>query len=179
MMQMEEMLQKAAKVKLLILDVDGVLTDGTIYLTESGEEFKAFNSKDGIGLKTLIKSGVEVAIISGRKSAAVEHRLQPLGVRYIHQGHDDKIHKYNELKEKLTLRDDEIAYIGDDLPDLPPIKTSGLGIVVADGNDFARQHADWITSKPGGRGAVREVCEHIMRAQNNLDKMQQYYLPNE
>lgn len=176
---MDEMLKRAAKIKLLILDVDGVLTDGTIYLTESGEEYKAFNSKDGIGLKTLIKSGVEVAIISGRKSAAVEHRLQPLGVQYIHQGHDDKTHKYNELKDKLNLRDEEIAYIGDDLPDLPPIKKSGLGIVVADGNYFAREHADWITTNSGGKGAVREVCEHIMRAQNNLEKMQQYYLADE
>ena len=160
--------QKAAKIKLLILDVDGVLTDGKIYISDSGIEYKGFYSKDGVGIKLLLKAGVEVAIISGRESVAVNHRMNGLGVKYIYQNQDDKIKAFDELKQDLNLKNEQIAYVGDDLPDLAAMLKSGLGIAVANAADTVKQQADWVTNTCGGMGAVREACELIMQAQNKF-----------
>ncbi len=173
---MREIQQKALQIKLLILDVDGVLTDGKIYFIESGAEYKAFNSKDGLGIKLLLKTGVTIGIISGRQSASVNQRLRPLGVQYIYQNQDNKLSAFAELKTKLNLTQQQIAYVGDDLTDLPILTQVGLSIAVADADDFVKQHVDWITKLPGGMGAVREVCELIMHAQNTLGDMQQQFI---
>lgn len=172
---MDEILTKAAQIKLLILDVDGVLTDGRIYITESGSEYKAFNSKDGIGIKMLLRTDVNLAIISGRTSAAVEHRMHPLGIKYIYQNQNDKLPAFNELKDKLGLTDQQIAHVGDDLTDLSILTRVGLSITVADADEFVKKHVDFITKACGGRGAVREVCELIMRAQNTLTGVQRQF----
>ncbi|MCK4608599.1 MAG: HAD hydrolase family protein, partial [Gammaproteobacteria bacterium] len=155
--------------------------DGKIYITDTGSEYKAFNSRDGIGIKMLRKTGVEVAIISGRYSAAVEYRLHALGITHIYQKQDDKSIAFNKLKLDLNVSDEEIAYLGDDIPDLITMQTASLGITVADGDSFVLKHADLVTKAPGGYGAVREACEFIMQAQGTLEQMQQQYLtqPNE
>ena len=124
--------QRAAKIKLLILDVDGVLTDGKIYLDDTGRETKGFNSKDGVGIKNLLKTGVKIAVISGRESAAVNHRMNPLGVKDIYQNQADKTVAFNALKRTYNLTNEQIAYVGDDLPDLTVMREIGLSIAVAD-----------------------------------------------
>lgn len=173
---MRKIFQKAAAIKLLILDVDGVLTNGKIYFTESGAEYKAFNTKDGLGIKLLLKTGVTIGIISGRESASVEQRLRPLGVKYIYQKQNNKLLALKKLTTKLKLTKQQIAYVGDDLTDLPILTQVGLSIAVADADDFVKQHVDWITKSPGGMGAVREACELIMQAQNTLANMQQQFI---
>jgi 3-deoxy-D-manno-octulosonate 8-phosphate phosphatase (KDO 8-P phosphatase) len=172
---MQALLKKAAKIKLLISDVDGVFTDGKIYIADDGSEYKAFDAKDGIGIKLLLRSGVDVAIISGRKSATVEHRMHALGVKHIYQNQDHKLTIFNELVKKLNLNYDNIAYIGDDAPDVPLIIKAGLGIAVADATLAAREHADFVTTAKGGCSAIREVCELIMRSQNTLAQQLQFY----
>jgi len=166
---MQDILKKAAAIKLVIFDVDGVLTDSSLYLTESGEELKAFNSKDGHGMKMLLGSDVLIGIITGRTSNIVTHRMQELGIQHVYQGRKDKVPAYLELIEKTGISPEQVAYVGDDIVDLPVMKRVGLAITVADGHDFVKQHADWKTRCRGGRGAAREVCELIMQAQGKLD----------
>lgn len=166
---MQDILKKAQIVKLVVFDVDGVLTDGSLYLTEAGEEIKAFNSKDGHGMKMLQQSGVDIAIITGRTSSIVSHRMQELGVKHVYQGKKDKLPAFNELLEKTGLTAEEVAYVGDDIVDLPVMSRAGLAITVADGHEFVKQHAHWKTRSKGGRGAAREVCELIMQAHGRLD----------
>lgn len=172
-------IEKAANIKLLVLDVDGVLTDGKIYITDDGSEYKGFNSRDGIGIKLLMKFGIEIAIISGRESLSVNRRMELLGVTHIHQNIQDKLQKLKELQDKLNLNPEQIAYIGDDVPDLPPMQYVGIGIAVADADAFVKQHADLVTALPGGKGAVREVSEFILSSQDKLTQIQQQYLANE
>jgi 3-deoxy-D-manno-octulosonate 8-phosphate phosphatase (KDO 8-P phosphatase) len=163
-------LTKAKKIKLLVCDVDGVFSDGRIYLGNAGEELKAFHTKDGFGIKAVGASGVDVAIITGRNSAIVENRMKALNVKHIIQGQEDKLPALIELTNLLNLTLDEVAYIGDDVPDLPCIKAAGLGISVSDAHPLVLCDANYITFTRGGFGAVRETCDLIMQSQNTLTR---------
>jgi 3-deoxy-D-manno-octulosonate 8-phosphate phosphatase (KDO 8-P phosphatase) len=161
--------QRALKIKLLICDVDGVFSDGRVYLGNQGEELKAFHTKDGFGIKAILNSGINVAIITGRQSQLVENRMQALGVPYIFQGKEDKLSVYQSLLKTLNLQAQEVAYIGDDVVDLPVIKDCGLGIAVNDAHPLVLQGADLITYTKGGFGAVREVCDLFLQCHNQLN----------
>jgi len=174
--QMQSVLEKARKLKLLILDVDGVLTDGKLFFDNEGNEYKSFHSRDGHGIKLLRQTGVEVAIISGRKSNSVALRMKNLGIEHVYQGHENKIAAFNEIIGKLRIMPDQAAHVGDDLQDLPIMVRVGLAIAVDDANLAVKQRADWCTTLPGGYGAVREVCDLIMRAQGHLDDVVNAYL---
>ncbi len=150
-------------IKMLILDVDGVLTDGKIFINPRGEETKSFNTRDGLGIKMLIKSGVEVAIISGRSSAAVDFRAKELGIKEVHQGIKDKKGVCIRLMKDRGLKKGEAAAVGDDIVDLDMFDESGLGIAVADAPKEILDAADLVTGRKGGEGAVREVCEWILK----------------
>ena len=171
-----ELLQRARAIKLAIFDVDGVLTDGRLYFLPDGSEFKTFNTLDGDGIKMLIASGVQTAIISGRKTPVVERRAQNLGIQHLFQGREDKLVVLDGLLAELGLSYEQVAYLGDDLPDLPVIRRVGLGMAVASADGFVRQHAHGVTQARGGEGAAREFCELILRAQGNLDAAQAAYL---
>ncbi len=160
-------LNKAALIKLLILDVDGVLTDGRLYYSQHGEELKVFHAHDGAGMRLLKKTGVEIAIISCRNSAAVNQRLTELGIKHIYQGQIEKTTAFKELCDILHLTPLEIAYVGDDLPDLPVMKAVGLSIAVSNATHSVKAAADWQTEQAGGLGAVREVCELLLKAQDS------------
>lgn len=164
----DSLLHKAQSIRLLALDVDGVLTDGKLYFSNGGDELKAFHIADGLGIKLLKNSGVEVAIITGRQSQLVARRAQELGIVHIMQGREDKLTALNELKGQLNIPYNHIAYVGDDLPDLAAIRQVSLGIAVANAHHYVLKHADWQTDANGGEGAVREVCEWIMQAQDTL-----------
>ncbi len=164
----ESTLTKAKQIKLLVCDVDGVFSDGRIYLGNDGEELKAFHTKDGFGIKALGASGVEVAIITGRNSAIVANRMKALNVAHIIQGQEDKLPALMQLADKLSIKLEQIAYIGDDVPDLPCIEAVGLGICVSDGHPLVQQGANYITFTRGGFGAVRETCDLIMQTQGSL-----------
>lgn len=173
---MDDLLQRARAIKLAVFDVDGVLTDGRLYFLLDGSEFKTFNTLDGHGIKMLIGSGVRTAIITGRKTPVVERRAQNLGIQHLYQGREDKLNVLDELLAELGLSYQQVAYLGDDLPDLPVIRRVGLGMAVASADAFVRQHAHGVTKARGGEGAAREFCELIMRGQNTLEAAQTAYL---
>ena len=169
-------IEKAKPIKLLILDVDGVLTNGTITFGPSGHEVKDFHAHDGLGIKLFQQSGLTIAIISGHSSTAAALRFSELNIEHTYLGHNDKLPAYEELKQKLNLKDNEIAYMGDDLPDLPLLRRAGLAITVPQAPNVIKQHCDYVTTVLGGHGAVREVCEHILNAQGRFETVLQYYL---
>lgn len=173
---MQSAIEKAKPIRLLILDVDGVLTSGVVYYGTQGIEMKGFHLHDGLGMKLLQQTGVAIAVISGKKSEAVARRLNELHIEYTYLGHDDKRPAYAELKQKLQLEDQQIAYMGDDLPDLPLLRRVGLAITVPQAPAIIRQHVDITTKNPGGQGAVREVCELIMEAQGHYETVIQSFL---
>jgi 3-deoxy-D-manno-octulosonate 8-phosphate phosphatase (KDO 8-P phosphatase) len=156
--------ETAARIKLLLLDVDGVLTDGSITISSRGEEIKSFDVKDGLGLKRLMSEGVEVVLVSGRKSSSVEWRAGELGIEGVHLGVPDKGVLSKDLIRVRGLRREEVCSMGDDLPDLPMFMESGLRIAVADAVREIREAADYVTVSRGGHGAVREACEWLLRA---------------
>lgn len=164
----EDALVRAAKVRLVIFDVDGVLTDGRLYFTPDGQEFKGFHARDGHGIKLLQRSGVETAVISGRNSKAVSLRMESLGVAHVYQGRENKLEAFEDLLGKLHLTPEQTAHVGDDLMDLPLLRRVGLAVAVADAHFSLREHAHWITALPGGQGAAREVCDLVMEAQGTL-----------
>ena len=164
-------LRRASLVKLMIFDVDGILTDGTLYYSERGEELKAFNILDGHGIKMLKQYGVEVALITARKSAAVELRAANLGVAHVYQGVEDKRAAYAALLAELALGAGQSGYMGDDLVDLPLLTRCGFAATVAAAPEAVRSRAHYVARAPGGHGAVREVCEFILRAQGALDEV--------
>ncbi|MFO7602958.1 MAG: 3-deoxy-manno-octulosonate-8-phosphatase KdsC [Gammaproteobacteria bacterium] len=166
---MQDILARAAQIKLVIFDVDGVLTDGSLFIGDGGEEYKAFYSRDGLGMKMLRATGIQVGIITARTSNVVEHRMASLGVEHIHQGRLDKLAACEEILATLGLPFAQTAYVGDDVIDLPVMKKVGLAIAVQDAHPLAKQHAHWQTEHPGGRGAARDVCELIMQAQGTLE----------
>jgi 3-deoxy-D-manno-octulosonate 8-phosphate phosphatase (KDO 8-P phosphatase) len=153
---------KHPNIKLFIMDVDGVLTNGKIYISDAGIETKCFHVHDGMGIKLLLNNNIDVAVISGRRSKATEKRLHELGIKYAYHGVADKLKPFNELKKKLHLKDENIAYIGDDLPDLPIMQKAGFSIAVANATAAIRKIADYTTKAKGGKGAVREACELIL-----------------
>ena len=161
----------AKKIKLLLLDVDGVLTDGRLYYGNSGEELKAFNIQDGLGIKLLQRGNIQVGIITGRVSALLQRRADELSINPVVQGREDKLTALNELLDTLDVQMDEIAFMGDDLPDLAVIRRVGLGITPANGASTLAQQALWQTTQPGGQGAVREVAEMILEAQGKLQPL--------
>ena len=171
-----ELNQKASKIKLLILDVDGVLTDGRLYFSNEGESHKAFNSLDGHGLRLLMDNGIDIAIITGRQSKIVQHRMGDLGVTRIYQGYRDKLPALQQLLKDTGLQADQIAYMGDDILDLPVMSRVGLAVSVPNGHAFAREHSDLVTQASGGRGAVRELCDFLLAAKGLLDDIQSAYL---
>ena len=173
---MLDILEKAKRIRLVILDVDGVLTDGSLYVGDDGEEYKAFNSRDGHGMVMLQHNGVEIAIITGRISRVVEHRMSELGIQHVYQGRKEKLPAFRELLSRLDIPAHDTAYVGDDVVDLPVMAQVGLAIGVQDAHPLVKRHAHWLTASPGGRGAVREVCEMIMDAQGVLDKTLNQYL---
>lgn len=173
---MLEAIQKALEIKLLVVDVDGVLTDGRLWYGNSGEELKAFHIQDGLGIKFLLRAGVEVGIITGRRSALVARRAKELGIRHVVQGREDKLVALETMRAELGIELQHIAYVGDDLPDLSAIRAVGLGVAVANAMPVVAQHADYKTIRNGGDGAVREVCDLILQAQQKLDGIIEHYL---
>ena len=175
-MSLETILARAAPLKLLVLDVDGVLTNGSLILGEKGDEYKIFNAHDGLGLVMLREAGLGVAVISARSSPIVEERMSALGIDYIYQGQSDKHSTLKTLMDKLQLSHNEVAFVGDDLVDLRAMALVGLAITVPAAPELVKEKADWVTSKGGGQGAVREVCELVLRAQGLLESAYQRYL---
>jgi len=161
-------LNKATQIKLFICDIDGVFSDGRIYLGNDGEELKAFHTKDGYGIKALGASGVDVAVITGRRSNIVQTRMTALNVKYIVQGEENKLPALRNILTTLNLKPEQIAYIGDDMPDYECMEYVGLSIAVNDAHPQILQLADYTTFTRGGFGAVREVCDLIMQTQNTL-----------
>jgi 3-deoxy-D-manno-octulosonate 8-phosphate phosphatase (KDO 8-P phosphatase) len=165
----DALMQRARAVRLLVLDVDGVLTDGRLYYAANGDEMKAFDIQDGLGVKLLQRSDVAVAVVSGRRSAAVERRASELGIARLYLGVEDKLDAFADLLSSCGLGAEGVACMGDDLPDLALFARCGLALSVPDAPDAVRARAHYVTSRPGGRGAVREACELIMRAQGTLE----------
>jgi 3-deoxy-D-manno-octulosonate 8-phosphate phosphatase (KDO 8-P phosphatase) len=172
----QAILDKAKQIRLVIFDVDGVLTDGTLFLDKQGREYKSFHTRDGQGIKMLRDSGVEVAIISGRESESVTQRMEDLRISHVYQGQENKVAAFEALCLQLTLTSNQVAHVGDDLPDLPLMRRAGLAIAVNDAHFAVKRYAHWCTTQPGGRGAAREVCDLIMQAQNRLDVAISRYL---
>ncbi len=164
------------KIKLLALDVDGVLTDGTIYISPAGEVFKGFNAKDGMGISCALRNNLQIAVITGRQSPIVERRCEELGIKLFMQGVKDKRLALQKMAQELGLTREEIAYMGDDLNDIPAFKASGLNFVPADGSIEVLAVADIITKAKGGRGAVREAITMILAAQDNWEQIVNSYL---
>jgi 3-deoxy-D-manno-octulosonate 8-phosphate phosphatase (KDO 8-P phosphatase) len=171
-----EQIEKIKQLKLLILDVDGVLTDGRLFFDQQGNEYKCFHARDGHGLKLLKQTGVEIAVISGRSSPTVALRMKNLGIEHVYQGHENKRMAFQEILQNLQLSPNQVAHVGDDLLDLPIMTQVGFAIAVQDANFAVKQYADWCTQTLGGQGAVREVCDLIMQVQGSFDKVLQGYL---
>lgn len=172
----KDILEKAARVELLIFDVDGVLTDGSLYVADDGQEYKAFHSRDGHGIKMLQGHGVELAVITGRTSKVVEHRMTNLGIRHVYQGQLDKLPAFEKLIGDLGIDGENTAYVGDDVVDLPVMRRVGFAIAVQDAHPLVKQHAHWQTPNDGGRGAARDVCELLLEARGKLHEALESYL---
>lgn len=167
---------KASLIRLLIVDIDGVLTDGGLHFDNRGEEYKTFNSLDGHGIRMLLECAIDVAVITGRQSKIVNHRMGDLGVRHIYQGNRDKLPAFERLLQDTGIEAAQTAYIGDDLPDLPIMQRVGFAVAVQNAHGFVKQHCDLVTTASGGHGAVREVTDFILHAQGLLDDQQNRYL---
>lgn len=166
----------AQNIKLVIFDIDGVFTDGSLWFDNQGEFCKAFCVYDGLGVKLLHRAGIQTAVITARNLQAVEKRIRALGIDHYFFGVEDKRPAYKSLKETLGFNDSQIAYLGDDLPDLALIRQAGLGAVVCNANPFVQEFAKWKSTVAGGQGAVREFCEFILAAQNKLTALQTAYI---
>jgi 3-deoxy-D-manno-octulosonate 8-phosphate phosphatase (KDO 8-P phosphatase) len=171
----DEIARRAARVKLLLLDCDGVLTDGRITLLDVGDEEKSFHTRDGHGLVLLHRAGLQSGVISGRTSTALERRARDLGIRHLRQGTHNKIVEFREVLEAARVSEAETAYVGDDVTDIPLMRRCGLAIAVADATADTRAHAHYVTRLPGGFGAVREVCELILKAQDRWTELMKRY----
>jgi 3-deoxy-D-manno-octulosonate 8-phosphate phosphatase (KDO 8-P phosphatase) len=168
--------EKAKRIKLLILDVDGVLTDNRLFYNDEGVETKTFYTRDGHGMVMLQKSDVEIAIITGRKSQLVTNRMRDLKVKHVFQGVPDKLPTFMQLVDDLGLKMDEIAYVGDDILDLPILLRIGFSVAPSDADQEVKPRVDFVSQYEGGRGCVREVCEIIMRSQGSWQKHMDFYL---
>lgn len=165
------------KIQLLAMDVDGVLTDGTLTINADGSESKFFNSLDGHGLRMWQRAGLKVALISGRQSPPTQLRAEQLGIEYVFQDCHFKLPVVEKLLEQIDLAPENVAYIGDDLPDLPVMRYVGFGVAVANAVDEVKRYADYVTSRPGGSGAVREVVEYILKGTGIWRTLMERYLP--
>jgi 3-deoxy-D-manno-octulosonate 8-phosphate phosphatase (KDO 8-P phosphatase) len=170
-----DVLELAGRIRLIVFDVDGVLTDGSLYLGDDGQEYKSFHSRDGHGMKMLMGQGVDVAIITGRTSRVVEQRAADLGISRVFQGAGEKLPVFRDLLDDAGLDASQAAYVGDDVVDLPIMLHCGLSIAVADAHPLVRRHAHWVTPSGGGRGAAREICDMLLFAQQRLDVAVQPY----
>lgn len=173
---MAEVLERAKKIRLVIFDVDGVLTDGKLFFDDQGREYKSFHARDGQGIKMLRQNDVEVAVISGRYAESVEKRMNSLGINYVYQKQENKVAALEQLCAQLNITAAQVAHVGDDLPDLPVMRLVGLAVAVNDAHFVVRQHAHFITENAGGNGAAREVCDLVMQAHNTLDSAIATYL---
>jgi 3-deoxy-D-manno-octulosonate 8-phosphate phosphatase (KDO 8-P phosphatase) len=171
----EQLVRKIIPVRLLILDVDGVLTDGRIIMDDTGREIKHFDVKDGHGLKILMRYGIAVVLLTGRRSTVVEHRARDLGIDEVHQGIFNKLELLNGILEKRNLKSSNVAFVGDDVVDIPLLKRVGFSVAVADASEDVKGAADYVTTSKGGRGAVREVCEIILKGQDKWDDVARRY----
>ncbi len=172
----DRVMEKAAAIRMAIFDVDGVLTNGGLVLMDDGSECKVFNVKDGQGLVLLRDNGVELGIITGRASKVVDERMTALGIRHVYQGQSDKRVALQKILDDTGYSLEEIAYMGDDLPDLPVMREVGLAGAPADAIEQVIQHVDWVSHADGGRGAVREFCELILEGKGKLDDILNAYL---
>lgn len=172
----EAVLYRARPIRLAIFDVDGVLTNGTLFLSDGGEEYKAFNSRDGHGMKMLVANGVDTAIITGRQSEVVRHRSRDIGIKHLHQGAREKLPVYEQLIAEANLAPEQTAFVGDDIVDLPIMLKVGLAVAVSDAHPMVREHSHWITPSAGGCGAAREFCEMVMFAQGTYAEEMRRYL---
>ncbi len=168
-------LQKLKSIKVLILDVDGVLTDGRVIYTDSGEEIKRFDVRDGHGLKLLMRSGIEVILLTGRESKVVLHRARDLGIEHVYQKALNKIEVYKTILADRNLEDKDVGFVGDDLVDLPVLRKVGFSAAVPDAVQEVKEIVDYITTKRGGEGAVREICELLLKAQNKWEALTEKY----
>jgi 3-deoxy-D-manno-octulosonate 8-phosphate phosphatase (KDO 8-P phosphatase) len=173
---LSELYDRARRIRLVVFDVDGVLTDGSLYITDAGEEFKAFHSQDGHGMKMLKATGIQLAIVTGRTSRSVELRAQNLGVGILYQGVEDKLVVFEQILASFGFEEESCAYMGDDVVDLPVMLRCGLAVAVPDAPPLVKSRAHYVTRQRGGRGAVRELCEIIMHAQGTFDAQMQPYL---
>jgi len=172
----DEVLERARKIRLTLFDVDGVLTDGHLYFSDNGDEGKSFHARDGLGINLLQQTGVAVGIITARQSSLVAHRARDLNIQHLYQGRKEKFPAYKEICEKLELSSEEVAFVGDDVVDLPIMLDVGLAITVPQGHNLVKQYAHWTTRNEGGSGAARDVCELIMYAQGTYSKMMEQFL---
>ena len=171
-----EIQRRAARVKLLLMDCDGVLTDGRIWILENGEDQKAFHTRDGLGIDLLHRAGLKSGIISGRISSALERRAQSLGVSYLWQGRDDKRQAFADTLVQAQVTSEQVAFVGDDLTDLPLMVQAGFAVAVADAVAEVKAHAHYVTKLKGGKGAVREVVELILKTQGRWDDLVESFL---
>ncbi|MBF0471277.1 MAG: 3-deoxy-manno-octulosonate-8-phosphatase KdsC [Gammaproteobacteria bacterium] len=171
-----QLLQRCAAIKLVVFDVDGVLTDGTLFLGDDGQEYKAFYARDGLGMNLLQRCGVTIGIITARQSSVVRLRMESLGITHLYQGQEEKLPAFEQLLAKLNLKPEESAYVGDDLIDLPTMRRAGVAIAVADAHPLLKEHCDWVTPRNGGRGAARDVCDLIMEGHGLMAQVIAGYL---
>ena len=176
MTELVEIERRAARLKLLLMDCDGVLTDGRITLLDGGDEQKSFHTRDGHGLVLLHRAGLQSGIISGRTSSAVERRALDLGIKFVRQGTFNKIVDFEEVLREAGVEESETAFIGDDVTDVPLMRRSGLAFAVADATPETRAAAHYVTRMPGGFGAVREVCELILKAHGRWAELMKQYI---
>jgi 3-deoxy-D-manno-octulosonate 8-phosphate phosphatase (KDO 8-P phosphatase) len=167
--------EKLKDIQLLLLDVDGVLTDGSIIYSDAAAETKVFNVKDGLGLKLVMAAGVQVGLVTGRTSKALHHRCRDLGIRHLYDGVRQKAQLLDQIVADTGVAAARTAFIGDDIPDIPLMQRVGLSVAVADAHELVRDGADWITAAPGGRGAVREVCDALLKARGLWDSVAERY----
>jgi 3-deoxy-D-manno-octulosonate 8-phosphate phosphatase (KDO 8-P phosphatase) len=165
---MDTLVERANDIRLLVLDVDGVLTDGRLYFSARGEEMKCFHVRDGAGIVQLLRAGLQIAVISGRTSRGVDQRMAELGVTWVRQGVQDKLTALRELLDILSLGPQAVASVGDDTADLPIFEVARLAVAVADAHQSVKSQAHFITQAPGGRGAVREICDLILESQRRV-----------
>jgi 3-deoxy-D-manno-octulosonate 8-phosphate phosphatase (KDO 8-P phosphatase) len=167
--------KKIKSVRILVMDVDGVMTDGRIIMDDAGREIKNFNVRDGHGIKMLMRYGIDVILLTGRRSAVVEHRARDLGISEVHQAVFNKLEVCDEIIQKRSIDYDHIAFIGDDIVDIPLLKRVGFSVAVADAADHVKKAVDYVTETKGGKGAVREVCELILIGQNKWTEIAKKY----
>ncbi|MFW2439691.1 MAG: 3-deoxy-manno-octulosonate-8-phosphatase KdsC [Arenicellales bacterium] len=172
----EEVIKRARKIRLLLFDVDGVLTDGRLYFSDNGDEGKSFHSRDGLGINLLQQTGVAVGIITARESSLVAHRARDINIQHLYQGRKEKFPAYEEVCKKLELSPNEVSFVGDDVVDLPIMLDVGLAVTVPQGHNLVKQHAHWTTRNEGGAGAARDVCELLMYAQGTYNKAMEQFL---